>query len=153
MSENNCKPSCWPYTYWGWVGWGPGWGCCGAGPATSNCPPSPTPPWSRQQVGFTQTLVEAGNVSLTCNVTLLDRVIGSPTPAPQAITIPDGNANGQTKTIAIPGGRLANTETWTLSGSFAGFSQLVFDGVGWNATLMWLDGSWGLVAGNAGITP
>src|SRR5678816_1956295 len=91
---------------------------CGSGavvvraPAACNCPPSPEPPWARaRQSPTTQTLGQAGTVSLTADPTYLDLATGIAESTPVAIVLPDGNFKGQTKRIYIPGDKLGTTET------------------------------------------
>ncbi len=117
-------------------------------PASSNCPPSPAPPWGREgRAPISQTLFEAGNVSLTTDITYLDKVVSDP-PAPQAITIPNGNRKGQFKQIIIQGSKLATTETWNLAGTFAGYTSLTFNAIGNAAMLVWNGDSWTVMGGN-----
>ena len=92
-------------------------------------------------------------MSLTSDPSYLDRLGQNPS-VPVNITIPDGNHKGQSKRIYIRGEKLATTETFILSGNFAGFTSLTFDGVGFSAVLEW-DGSssWLFLAGNAAQNP
>lgn len=127
--------------------------CCDEQPASSRTPPSPTPPWHRDiKTPVTQTLSDDGNVSLTTDVTYLDKTISSPS-VPVNITIPNGNFARQYKTILIKGDKLATTETFNLAGTFAGYSSLTFDGVGFVAVLIWDSSSWVLVGGNVTTNP
>lgn len=120
-------------------------------PASNNCPPSPQPPWTREaRSPVAQTLYDAGSVSLTTDITYLDKPVSVPA-SPKAITIPNGNRKGQFKQILIQGDKLATTETWNLAGTFAGFTSLTFDKLGFNAMLVWDGTSWSLMGGNAAI--
>ena len=53
----------------------------------------------------------------------------------------------------IPGNMLGITETFNLAGTFAKYTSLSFDGVGFNATLVWDGGAWTLLSGNANTFP
>jgi hypothetical protein len=114
-----------------------------------NCPPSPLPPWARPvQSTVTQLLQDAGNISLNNQTTFLDAGAGSGL----AITIPDGNYVDQYKTIQVVSARVgvsADCETWTLAGTFAGFTTLTFDNIGYIAQLKWDGDAWVFLSGNA----
>lgn len=122
--------------------------CCEPMPAASNAPPSPTPPWARAtQTGLSQLLEEAGNVSLTQDETYLD-ALATAFPSGVAITIPNGNYQGQKKQIYLTGD-LALTATFNLAGTFQGFTSLSFTAVGQTALLSWNGASWAMIGGNA----
>ena len=39
--------------------------------------------------------------------------------------------------------------TWSLTGTFAGFTSLTFDADGYTAVLEWVDTAWVMIGGNA----
>jgi len=140
MSFNNVYPF-WPYAV-----------TCDT-PAASVCPPSPAPPWSRERrVPNVQTLGEDGTINLETDPTYFDKTASSPA-APVTIVLPDGNSRQQYKTLLIRGDKLATTEQFNVTGTFAGFTSLMFDGVGFSAVLMWSGTDWVMVGGNANIVP
>lgn len=141
MSCNNIYPlTLWPYA------------SCST-PATSNCPPSPEPPWSRERrVPNVQTLGEDGTINLEADPTFLDKEISEPA-APVAITLPNGNYRSQLKTILIRSDKLLTTERFNVSGTFAGFTSIYFDGVGFNAILQWDGVAWQILSGNCNTVP
>jgi hypothetical protein len=117
--------------------------------ASCNCPPSPVPPWSREaRSGQTQRIVDNDVVNLAHDPTYLEKVVSDPS-ASVTVTLPNGNRKGQHKRIMIPGDSLATTETFTVSGTFAGFTTLTFDAVGYNALLEWDGAAWQFMGGNA----
>lgn len=118
-------------------------------PATSNCPPSPTPPWSRPvQSPATQTITGDDNISLTMDVTYLDSTtVGA---APYEVTLPDGNYKRQMKRIYIPGKNQATTAEFRVtSPNFVGFTSLLFNSIGTSAVLEWDGSAYHLIGGNA----
>lgn len=148
MSCSNCN--CWPCN----CGFSLGPGSCGCEvPARATSVPSPDAPWSRERrAANTETLQEAGNVSLAVDPTYLDQALNTPS-VPVAIAIADGNYRGQIKTIMIPGSRIATTETWNLTGNIAGYSSLTFNSVGFNAVLQWDGSTYHLIGGNCITNP
>ncbi len=111
-------------------------------------PPSPLAPWQRpNQSEKYQSLFGDGAISLTMDTTYLNAVAGGP----YNVTLPDGNYRREIKIILIPGGNLANTSTFNVTGSFAGFDHLSFDSIGFNAVLFWDGTKWHLIGGNANV--
>ncbi len=126
--------------------------CTTPSPA-NNAPPSPTPPWSREpfRIG-TQTLVDAGNIDITRQITLLDQSIPIADPG-YSVTIADGTYKGQAKTIFIPKSAIATSANWMLSGTFSGFTSLKFSPIGTSALLFWDGTGWQITAGSAEPIP
>lgn len=113
----------------------------------SNTPPSPQPPWSREsfRVGV-QTLVDNGTIDITRRITQLDQTVAGS--SPYAITLPNGTYKGQIKEIEIPSANLTATSSWLLSGTFAKYTSLTFDSLGFNAMLRFDGTGWQLIGGN-----
>jgi hypothetical protein len=98
-----------------------------------------------------QTITADDTVSLSADPTYLDKMISTPS-VPVAVTLPKGTQKGQYKRILIAGDKIAGTERFNLIGTFAGFSSLYFDSVGFNAVLFW-DGTAWQVSGNVNVIP
>lgn len=121
---------------------------------STNTFPTPLPPWSRAvQTPQIQTLDEDGAILLTMDTTFLSQT--TPKDATDLavaydITLPDGNYQRQNKIILIPAGSIPNlTATFRVTGTFAGFTSLLFDSLGQSAVLLWDGAGWFLVGGNA----
>lgn len=73
------------------------------------------------------------------------------------MTLPNGNYPNQTKTIIIPGtmltGPLGPTETFNITGIFAGYSSMTFDATAFIGIFIWDSGSWIFSSGNAITNP
>jgi hypothetical protein len=148
----NCNPCHDNYpVYPFFTGW---WGGWGDRPKSSNCPPSPTPPWSRQkQNNLAQVIVQDDTVALTLDPTFLKVPIRTPS-TPVACNLPDGSLAGQYKQIFIDGADITGTEQFIISGTFSGgFTQLIFDSISFSALLTWTGTSWALTGGNAKLEP
>lgn len=141
---------------------------CGCGTPTNctcrhqepacNCPPSPEPPWARAvQSPQTQLLGGAGVVSLTVDVTYLSQTAINPQDqsgnGPYAVTLPNGNYKRQYKRIFVVAGNAATTATFTVTGTFVGFTSLTFNTLAWSAMLEWDGAGWQWIGGNAVINP
>lgn len=132
------------------------YGGCGyqVQPPACNCPPSPTPPWSRPtQSPLNQMLVDtAVPIVLDPDITYLNQSQSQSAPINNAMVLPNGNYLKQMKRIYIPGSAIATTATWILSGTFAGgFGHLTFNTIGTAAWLEWDGTSWQLIGGNAAL--
>lgn len=126
-------------------------GDCTSGrrPASNNAPPSKLPPWARQPLAATaQYLYVAGTIDVQTEETYLSATLAD-YPDPIAVALPNGRAIGDRKVIKIPGDKLATTAGWLLTGTFAKYASLTFDGVGFNAELSWDGTAWHFLAGNA----
>lgn len=70
------------------------------------------------------------------------------------LALPNGNFLKQIKRIYIPGGTIATSVTWIISGTFAnGFTSIKMDRLGYSAWLEWDGTSWQIFAGNATPQP
>jgi hypothetical protein len=133
-----------------------GGGGCNHGPLVV---PSPIAPWHRPPLTPNiQTLITDGTVDLSTSTTFL--AVSTPkSPVSNFIaTIPNGQWNGQVKTVIIPPYTLPTTQTWTMNGIFASFQSLTFNSIGFSAVLQWVgtspsNGAWVLLAGNAVPNP
>jgi hypothetical protein len=123
-------------------------------PKSCSCPPSPTPPWARAiQSPLTQVITQADTVNLTVLTTFFNAALSDPA-APVAVTLPDGNYVQQEKRLMIAGDKLATTEKFIVTGTFAGgYTKLVFNGIGFNAVLVWDSSAWTIMGGNAELQP
>lgn len=116
-------------------------------PPACNCPPSPEAPWTRpKQSPLTQTLTDAGALSLTTDVTYLNKAGGT-----ASITIPDGNYKRQIKRVYVVKDRVddADSATWTLTGTFLGVTSWQLDSIGYSLVLEWTGEAWVHIGGNA----
>lgn len=95
-----------------------------------------------------QTLTSNGTLQLDPDITYL-RATGVST-GPYTAVLPNGNFIQQMKRIYIPTDVIANTATWTITGTFAGgFTSLTMNTLGYSAFLEWDSAGWQIVAGNA----
>lgn len=108
------------------------------------------PPWERTtQATLTQTLYGAGAIQLNTPCTLLVSEEAAEDGEPHAVTIADGNYQRQVKEIVIPADKLATTVPFRVTGTFVGFTSLLFNGLGSSAVLEWDGGGWHMIGGNA----
>lgn len=119
--------------------------------------PAPLAPYERlTQSPLSNTIGDASipNIPLSPEVTYL---IGTAAAAPggsYALTLPPGNTQQLFKRIYIPGGSVAGTATWVITGTFAGgFTKLTFNALATAAVLEWDSSSWQLIGGNAILSP
>lgn len=118
-------------------------------PPACNCPPSPIPPWHRPvQSGRVQTIKGTGSVDLMSDTTLLVATVNNP-PKPISVTLPNGNFQRQMKRIYIPGDQIANSESFNVTGKYAGYDTLTFNQLGFSAVLEWDGATWQIIGGNA----
>lgn len=112
--------------------------------------PSPLPPWHRPVLSPTvQTLFDTGTITLGCKLTFLNHELENPA-NPVSVTLPDGNWIDQEKSLMIPTDLISGTETFNVYGTFAGgFTQLIFNTIGFSADLRWDGKGWQLIGGNA----
>jgi hypothetical protein len=68
---------------------------------------------------------------------------------PYVVALPDGNYKRQSKRLYIPSEIRETTAPWKVTGTFAGFGFLGFNGIAMAAVLEWDGSGWHLVGGNA----
>jgi hypothetical protein len=110
-------------------------------------PQSPVPPFYRPPQGNTmQTLTGPGAIQLGEGTTYLNSTSGGP----HALTMPNGQYQGQVHRILVRGDAVSATATWNLTGTFitpiVGFD---FDSTGHSLTLEWDGHAWHNTGGNA----
>jgi hypothetical protein len=138
--------------FWDGNNWGGNGGGC-IGPVV----PSPIPPWKRPvQNPRTNTLYGAGTIDLSYDTTYLNSTISNndgatpPNNIPWGIVLPNGNYVRQFLTLQIPGVNIPTSPaTFLVTGTFAGFSHLLFNSIGFNALLEWDGSAWQIVAASA----
>ncbi len=115
--------------------------------------PSPLPPWHRDNyTGITETLDGDGEASIGCDTTYLSSIVPKDeddSDVPYLVTLPDGTVQRQTKTIHVPAGNAATTAKFKVTGTFVGFSALLFSTIAWSAMLQWDGAGWHWIGGNA----
>lgn len=121
---------------------------------SENIIPSPTPPWHRPVLSpNVETLTEdndAGTISLTVDTTYLETDVLKATPTdPYVVALPAGNYQRQYKKIYVPKAYEITTAPWKVTGTFVGFTYLLFDNIGRAAILEWDGEGWHLAGGNA----
>ena len=105
--------------------------------------PSPMPPYSRSGASAWQILEDDGAVKLTVLPTYLVATTA------KTATLADGTVRQQRKNIFIPADMLATTGEWTVTGTFAGFGSMNFNGIAFAAELEWDGSGWQMIGGNA----
>ena len=108
------------------------------------------PPWERTvKTPLCQIIGEDGTAILGHSTTYLSSTTPAESGDPYSIVLPDGNYRRQIKEFFIPGANLPGTAQFVVTGTFAGFSSLLFDSIGTSAVLEWDGSAWHLIGGNA----
>lgn len=118
--------------------------------------PAPRAPWAREvQSPLAQTLVDAAvSLALDPQVTYLAAYQSQAQPITYNLQLPPGNYPQQFKRLYIPTNYIAQTATWTITGTFAGgFTSLTFNSQGYAALLEWDGSGWQMIGGNAILNP
>ena len=110
-------------------------------------PQSPKPPFYRETKGnVPQTLTGPGAIILGEGKTTLNSTTGGP----HALTMPNGQYDGQVHRINIRGDAVASTATWNLTGTFiTPITGFQFDSIGQSLVLEWDGHGWHNSGGNA----
>lgn len=119
-----------------------------------NAPPSPLPPWLRPVSSpVTEELTAAGAISLTTDTTYLN-ASSADIDQPFICPLADGNYIRQIKRVYVKGSKVsAGSATWTITGTFAGFTSATLDSTGSSLVLEWDGDAWHMIGGNATATP
>lgn len=120
---------------------------------STNTFPTPLPPWSRPvQTPQIQTLDADGDILLAMDTTYLSQTTpkdSEDATAAYSVALPDGNYERQNKIILVPKGDIPTSAAFRVTGTFAGFTSLLFSSIGQNAVLMWDGAGWHMLGGNA----
>ena len=118
--------------------------------------PSPLPPWSNPPVSpLVQTCVGDDQIQLGVDTTYLSQplardAVNSVPPGPSyVVSLPNGNYQRQCHWIMIQGASIPTTQPFKITGTFAGFVTLLFNGTATIALLIWDGTAWQLAGGNA----
>jgi hypothetical protein len=123
---------------------------------STSCPPSPIPPWHRKVVNSEideETITGDDTIDLSVTVTILNQTTPKDgVPTPYTVILPNVDtlcASPIQKEIYIPRSQANLTAPFRVTGTFNGFTSLLFNLTGQNAILRWVSGAWNLNGGNA----
>lgn len=112
--------------------------------------PSPTPPWCRPiQSPFVQYLTGNGNIDLGPGITIWQQTNAQGDGKPYVLALPNGNFQGQYKTVMIAGFNSSATAPAYITGQFTGCVSYLLNNAATMAVLMWDGTAWALAGGNA----
>jgi hypothetical protein len=119
---------------------------CNEGPLC----PQPEPPWLRPiQSPFVQVLTGNGNIDLGPQITTFQQGTAQADGNPYVIALPNGNYQGQTKTVIIPGINAPSTAPAFITGVFTGTISYLLNSAATMAVFLWDGSAWALAGGNA----